>query len=260
MIESQSNKAAKLIKSLKISKYRERERLFLAEGVKFVSEIPFSWKVEFFAVSESFKRQNKKEVDRLYKKGQVIFFSDSAFKALCDTENPQGIIAVCRQKKFDINDVLKLKNGFYVIVEELNDPGNLGTIIRTADAAGAGGVFITKGSVDLYNPKVLRSTMGSIFHLPVISGVEVGDVISEMHNRHIKVFAAHLKGKTSLYSINLKDSFAFVIGNEARGISAETENLTDKLIKIPMIGKAESLNASVAASVVMYEALRQRLK
>ena len=150
-------------------------------------------------------------------------------------------------------------NGFYIIADKVNDPGNLGTIIRTADAANVTAVFITKGSVSVYNDKVLRATMGSVFHIPVIEDVDIFEMIQFLKENNIKIYAAHLKGVKTPYELNLKDfSVAFLIGNEANGLDDEVSDCADEFIKIPILGKAESLNASVAASVLMYEVVRQR--
>lgn len=159
---------------------------------------------------------------------------------------------------YDINKIIK-KDGFYVIAEEMNDPGNLGTVIRTAHAAGADGVILSKGSVDLYNPKVLRSTMGSVFKIPVIQNADLAQVTDLMKRSGISIYAAHLKGKKLLYELDLKNGCAFMLGNEARGLSDKAADMCDELVKIPMPGNAESLNASVAAAVLIYEMVRQRL-
>ena len=139
------------------------------------------------------------------------------------------------------------------------DPGNLGTVIRTADACGADAVFLSKGSVDLYNPKVLRATMGSLFHVPVFQNIDLHALSEKMQAKQIPLYAAHLKGDRYPYALPLQDACAFLIGNEARGLSEDAAALCDAWVKIPMPGQAESLNASVAAGVLLYEVVRQRL-
>ena len=258
MAQIGTNKISKQIKALKERKHRDEAGLFVSEGLRFVNEIPKDYNVEYYAFSESFCSDNNIET---YEKRAVSYvFDDKTFKDFSDTNSPQGIIAVCKKKQFDVNKLLKEKNnGLYIIAEELNDPGNLGTIIRTADACACDGVFLSKGSVDLYNSKVLRSTMGSVFHVPVITDVEIEQCIELFKQNKITLYAAHLKGTKTPYECNLKEPTAFVIGNEARGLSEKTAQICDMLIKIPMPGRAESLNASVAASVLMYEAVRQRI-
>lgn len=257
MIESLQNKTVKRIQSLKNKKVRDEEGLFVAEGERFVFSIPDDWEVECYVVAQSYAGIFDKSV--LQKRADIIIFSDQVFSSISETINPQGILAVCRQKKFDIDEILNRKNkGFYILAEELNDPGNLGTIIRTADACGVTGIFLSKGSVDLYNPKVLRSTMGSIFHVPILQDVDLSVLVKKMQDRRITVLAAHLQGEQYLYDFDFSVSCGVMVGNEARGLSEDAVALCDDLVKIPMIGEAESLNVSVAASLLMYETVRQR--
>ena len=194
---------------------------------------------------------------------QFCHFGSSARSGLCagdcDTENPQGILAVCKKLDWDADAVLAKKTPFLLLAEELNDPGNLGTVIRTADACGADAVFLSKGSVDLYNPKVLRATMGSLFHVPVFQNIDLHALSEKMQAKQIPLYAAHLKGDRYPYALPLQDACAFLIGNEARGLSEDAAALCDAWVKIPMPGQAESLNASVAAGVLLYEVVRQRL-
>lgn len=257
-IESRDNKWVKRLNGLKIKKNRDKEGVFVAEGLRFISEVPAEWQVEAYVVSDSFAAENDLSVYE--EKTEVLCFSDALFQTVCDTENPQGILAVCKKLDWDQEKVFAKEKPFLVLAEELNDPGNLGTVIRTADACGADAVFLSKGSVDLYNPKVLRSTMGSLFHVPVFQNVDLHQISAELKDNHIPLFAAHLKGDTYPYALDLAESCAFIIGNEARGLSDEAASLCDRWVRIPMPGQAESLNASVAAGVLMYEVVRQRLK
>ena len=255
LIESVQNKFVKQIKGLQQRKNREKEGLFLVEGIRFVAEIPQNYPILFYAVSHQF--QNKNDISVYQKRSQVFVFADHIFSAMTDTEHSQGILAVCQKKEnteFHFNS-----NGFYLLIEEMQDPGNLGTIIRTADACHVDAVFLSKGCVDLYNPKVLRSTLGSLFHVPIFRNVDFISCISKMKQQDIFVFAAHLKAKEYYYTADFKKGCAFLIGNEGKGISDETAQKCSQLIKIPMLGQAESLNASVAAAVLLYEAVKQRL-
>ena len=242
MIESSQNKIIKEIKSLSEKKYRDRTNTFIADGLRFVSEIPESMKVEKMIFSDGFAAKN--DISRYMKRCECYVVSDRLFKEISETENPQGIMAVCQKINFD--------------AEEMNDPGNLGTVIRTAYAAGADGIVLSKGSVDLYNPKVLRSTMGAVFKIPIIQNADLEYITSVMKSKNINVYAAHLKGNTYHYDLDLKGGCAFMLGNEARGLSDKAAKMCDRLVKIPMPGGAESLNASVAAAVLIYEAVRQR--
>lgn len=260
MIKSTQNKVVKKLISLKQRKEREKQKLFIAEGLRFISDIPAYWNVDLFAVSESFAVKN--DMKKYQERANTYIITDTVFHHFSETENSQGIIAVCGFQENKLETILNRnkETGFYILAEELNDPGNLGTIIRTADAGGVNAVFLSKGSVDLYNPKVLRATMGSIFHLPVFQNVSLENIIEYLQEYNVTVYAAHLKESQYPYRYNLKQACAFLIGNEARGISEETAAQCDYFVKIPMTGRAESLNASVAASILIYEAVRQRLE
>lgn len=259
MIDSSQNKNIKLLNSLKIKKERDKNKLFVVEGLRFVSEIPIDYEVEFYCVSEDFAREFN--ISGFEKRAAAHVVSKKVFKEVSDTENPQGILAVVKQKNDDLKKVLERtgEKGFFVIVEELNDPGNLGTIIRTADSSGVDCVIVSKGSADIYNSKVLRSTMGSIFHLPIIYDANIEESIDLLKSHGISVYAAHLEGEKYPYGFDFKKGCCFLIGNEARGLSEKVSKKADEFIKIPIIGKAESLNASIAAGILMYEAVRQRL-
>lgn len=257
-IESHQNKILKWVKGLSLKKNRDKEGVFIAEGLRFVSEIPEEWEVQLFMVSEDFAKEE--ELGCYEERAQTYVVSDELFALVSDTENPQGILAVCKkQEEFD-ETIWKKEAPFFILAEELNDPGNLGTLIRTADAAGVDGIFLSKGSVDVYNGKVLRATMGSIFHVPIFQNVSVQEIASKMKGQRISLFAAHLKGEKYPYDLPLTKGCGFLIGNEARGLSDEAASLCDCWVKIPMPGKAESLNASMAAGLLMYEVVRQRLK
>jgi len=259
IIESIKNKNIKLVSCLKNRKDREKNDLFVVEGTRFVEEIPCDYEVIFYVLSEEIYETY--DIKKLNAGSEIIAVSNKIFKEISDTNSPQGILAVVKQKKYSFQDILNITSDkeFFIVVEEINDPGNLGTIIRTADACGCSGVLITKGSVDIYNPKVLRSTMGSIFHLPIISEVNLDECIELMKEKGIGIFATHLKGAKYPYDFDLAKRCAFLIGNEARGLSKDAINHADYLLKIPMPGKAESLNASIAAGVIMYEVVRQRI-
>lgn len=257
-IESRDNKWVKRLNGLKIKKNRDKEGVFVAEGLRFISEVPADWPVEVYAVNETFAAEN--DLSAYEKKADVLCLPDALFASVCDTENPQGILAVCKKLDWQEDVVFAKERPFFVLAEELNDPGNLGTVIRTADACGADAVFLSKGSVDLYNPKVLRSTMGSMFHVPVFQNADLHELSTKLKEHQIPLYAAHLRGDRFPYALDLNDSCAFIIGNEARGLSDDAAELCDLWVKIPMPGQAESLNASIAAGVLMYEVVRQRLK
>ena len=195
----------------------------------------------------------------------IYTVSETVFKSISETTNPQGILATIKMADYDLEEMIIAKSidvrkcdKYFVILDEIKDPGNMGTIIRTADAAGFNGVIVSKGCVDVYNPKVLRSTMGSIFHIPINLSQDLSYALKEIKMQNIRVYAAHTKGNLYYYEADMTQSTAIVIGNEAFGISDKTMESADELISIPITGRAESLNASVAAGILMYEPLRQK--
>ena len=183
--------------------------------------------------------------------------TEEQMKKLTDTVTPQGILCVVRQPSYTLEDIINHPgHRLIMILEDIQDPGNLGTIFRTAEGAGASGIIMTKGCADLFNPKVVRSTMGSIYRVPFFVTDDIEQTISLVKNAQIEVFAAHLKGEHFYDEIEYKDA-AFLIGNEGRGLKDSTASLADTYIKIPMSGELESLNASMAAGILMYEHNRQ---
>jgi TrmH family RNA methyltransferase len=255
-ITSSKNPLIKEIKSLRNRKHREEKRLFFIEGEKLVKEAIHE-KMELVRIFVSGKYIKDSSLDYL-KSDNIIVLNEKLFKEISDTETPQGIIAILKQKTNTFNDVFN-KNNCIVILDTIQDPGNMGTIIRTVDAAGFSGVLASRGCVYVYSPKVTRSTMGSIFRVPICTGVNIVECIKDLKARDIKIYASHLNGESNIYDVDMIADFAIVIGNESKGISQETYANSDVLVKIPMLGNAESLNASVAAGVLMYECVRQRL-
>lgn len=251
-IDSVHNKVIKEINALKNKKDRDKRGLFILEGERLISEITNDWEIKYIAAAESYTGK-KAYSEHIYN------MSDSLFEKISDTVNPQGIMAVCRIKEYKLSQAEYGENPFYVILENVMDPGNMGTIIRTADAAGVDGIFLSKGCVDIYNPKVIRATMGSVFHLPIYRNVNAIEVVKKLNDEGITTIAAHLKGSTTPYDVDLKKGCAIIIGNEANGLSDELSNEAERLVKIPMQGKAESMNAGIAAGILIYEAVRQRL-
>ena len=216
-------------------------------------EIPKDKFVSVF-VSEKFEKEN----EELLSHTDYILLSDSVFKKISDTVTPQGILAVVKQNEFTVEDIIERRDkerSCIVVLDRLQDPGNLGTIVRTGGGAGITGIVMSNDSVDLYNPKVIRSTMGSVFRVPVAVVPDLQDAIKKMKQNGIETYAAHLNGMEYQKGAFGKD-IALLIGNEAKGLSDEVSVMADKLIKIPMEGKVESLNAAVATAILMYEARR----
>lgn len=257
MISSNNNPLVRKIQLLQ-KKKRERTKkgVFIVEGLRAVKETPENWKVNQYIVSDSFKNDFNNEITN--KDAQVNYVTDNIYKEISDTKTPQGLMAIVEQKHYNLDDLLKDKDGFFIIGDEIQDPGNLGTIIRTAHGAGATGVLLSLNCVDLYNPKTIRASMGSIFHIPVIINVDAKQTINKLENNNVHIYAADLKGHKTLYEKDYTEKTAFVIGNEANGITKDVKSIINNFIKIPMPGKAESLNASVAAGICMFEVVRQR--
>ena len=246
-IESIHNDIIKLIVSLKEKKNRDEQSLFVVEGFKQVSEIPKDWKIKFVLSTEKYKNF---VADKKY------ITTEKIFKKISDTKTPQEILAVVEKKKFDKEKVLS-KKGIFVVIDTLQDPGNIGTIIRTAEAFGCKGIFISKNSVDVYGDKVIRSTMGSIFNIPVIQECDIVSLISQMKQKQINTCAFSLDTDNSLSKFKFKNNTAIIIGNEGSGINKEVLDIVDNKIKIDMWGKSQSLNAAVACSVAIYEVSKQ---
>lgn len=262
IITSPQNQIIKHVKSLYEKSKRDKLGQFFVEGLRIVEDALLNnAEIEFVVVSESSiaKKEVEGLVDRLKEKGSLIYeVSDKIFKEISDTETPQGILTVVKKPEFELERVIS-SGEFLVLLENIQDPGNMGTIIRTADAAGASGIILSKGCVDICNPKVLRSTMGSIFHLPIIKVDNFEEIISNLNENGFNVLAAHLDGQTWHFDVDMRNKTAVVIGNEANGISDNVAKEC-KLTKIPMLGKAESLNASVSAGIIIYEYVRQKMQ
>lgn len=252
IIESNQNKIIKEVNSLKAKKERDKTGLFILEGKRLVDEIPNSWEIKYLLKAESYSEDINFE--------NVYTVKDSLFEKISETVNPQGILAVCHIKEFDVTNVDYSNSPFFVVLENVTDPGNMGTLIRTADAAGADGIFLSKGCVDIYNPKVIRATMGSIFHLPIYRNLNLMDLMEDFKNNNVKTIAAHLKGTSTPYKVDMTTACAVIIGNEANGLSDEISEMASDLVKIPMPGKAESMNAGIAGGILIYEAVRQRIE
>lgn len=261
VIRTASNEKIKYIrKLLKSGKYRREEGLFVVEGIRMFREIPEELLCGIFYTKEAEEKYLKENAAfRKYQEAGLAYpVTEQVFSGLSDTEHPQGILALVKTLEWDIASVLTCKGApFLLILEHLQDPGNMGTIIRTAEGAGVTGIVISSDSADIYNPKVVRSTMGSLFRVPIINSRNLREDISFLKEKGIRIFGAHLSG-SSVYEKNLTVPAAFLIGNEGNGLSAEISEMADELLRIPMMGKVESLNAAVSAAVISYEVLRQR--
>ncbi len=261
MITSLSNPQIKQIVQLnQKAKARKESGLFVAEGRKMFGEAPKSW-IHKVYLAESLK-EDSSIMDRV--SGENLAFevvSDTVFRQMSDTQTPQGVLTVLKKPSYKIEDLLKETNGqppLLMVLEDLQDPGNAGTIFRTGEGAGATGILLTKTNVDVTNPKVIRSTMGSIYRMPFLYVPDVVSLKQEFSQNGIRTFAAHLKGKNFYDQESYQGACAFLIGNEGKGLTEEAAAMANCLIRIPMSGQVESLNAAMAAGILMYEAARQR--
>lgn len=256
MITSTSNPQVKRLLLLqKKSKARNEEGVFVVEGLRMFAEVPQE-RVEKVYVSETL--YNKKKHDLNWAEFPVEILSDSVFKHVSDTQTPQGVLCIVKQKKYDLATLIDIENPHFMLLDNLQDPGNLGTIVRTAEGAGVDAVFMSKDCVDIYNPKTIRSTMGSIYRMPTIYIEDTVNLLEIFKEKGIKSYAAHLDGKNSYDKEDYRTGTAILIGNEGNGLREELSKKADIWVRIPMEGQVESLNAAIAASVFMFEVARQR--
>ncbi len=260
-IESAANKKVKLAASLHQRKHREKDGLFLAEGIRLCEMVADSgWPIRFALVTEALLENERGGAlaEKLAELTEVCLVSSQIFLKAAGTEQPQGILLVVEQKIYSLQELQAGENPLYVVLDGVQDPGNVGTIIRTADAAGADGVFLTKGAADVFSDKAVRSTMGSLFHLPIIAGLKAEEVAAFAREQGCSLLVTALDETAKpLYGRNLARPIMLAFGNEGNGVSAELLSAGEKTY-IPMVGGAESLNVGVSAAVALFEALRQR--
>jgi TrmH family RNA methyltransferase len=255
LIDPKSNQVRGVAK-LNKKDARSETGLFLLEGPQGLKEALDRPKliVDLYATEEALERHADlfDRVDAL--KIDVQPVSEAVLKVMCDTNTPQGILAVCHQLHVDLQDLIDTKPQLIALLANIRDPGNAGTVLRAADAAGADAVIFSDNSVDVYNPKVVRSTTGSIFHLPVVIGADIATTIESLKSAGIQIFAANGGGAElpTLSKDKLAKPTAWVMGNEAWGFEPETLELVDLEVAVPIYGAAESLNLATAASICLY--------
>lgn len=256
-IESKDNNLFKNIKKLKERRFRDKEGLFILEGFRLIEEaIKAKMEIENIIISKDYEQKFQEFLlNNINLNKKTYFLANNLFMQVASTENPQGIIAVVKKK----NNQKTLKGDFYLICDKVQDPGNLGTIIRTAHAAGVNGIILTKGTVDIYNDKTIRSTMGSIFYIPIFYDDENFSIIRSLKEDGFSLVATSLAESKNFFEEDLKGKTILAVGNEGNGISNELFELADKKVKIPMPGGAESLNVSIATSIILFEKVRQNL-
>lgn len=254
MITSSSNQQMKNIALLnRKAKARREQGIFVVEGRKMFQEAPREW-IRKVYLSESFEKTNEISMDGI----EYEVVDDRVFSSVCDTATPQGILTLVQIPSYNEEEVLGGKNPFLIVLEDLQDPGNVGTILRTAEGAGVTGIIVSRRTADLFQPKTIRATMGSIYRMPFLETEDPVSFLSRLSERGIRTYAAHLGGTQSYRMQDYKGPCALLIGNEGNGLTAEMAEQADVLVRIPMEGKVESLNAAIASAVLMYEVHGQR--
>lgn len=260
MITSISNAQVKQVCAyVQKAKERRKDGIFVVEGRKMFEEAPADRIYKVYATQSFYDRHAEDETGAKLKSCSVELVSEEVFAKMSDTKTPQGVLCLVKWPDYSLKDLLKNKsNGVFVLLEDLQDPGNLGTIVRTGEGAGIAGVIMTANTVDIFNPKTIRATMGSIYRVPFVYVSDMKETIKELQQAGVCVYAAHLKGERYYDGFDYTKGSAFLVGNEGNGLKEETALLADTYVKIPMAGQVESLNAAIATTLFMYEAARQR--
>ena len=262
MITSYNNQSVREVIQLnQKAKVRDRQDLFVAEGVKMFAEAPTERIHRVYIAQRAEAELRGIHGDKL-RKLSVEIVADDVFDKMSDTKTPQGILCLVRQFHYEIEELLAASinknHPLFIVLEDLQDPGNLGTVFRTGEGAGVDGIIMSSRTVDVYNPKVIRSTMGSVYRVPFLYTDDLCAAIRTLQMHDISIYAAHLDGGKFYDEYDYRRGTAFLVGNEGNGLREETVDCADGLIRIPMEGSVESLNAAVASSILLYEAYRQR--
>lgn len=256
MINSISNDHIKEVMKLqKNSRHRQKMKRFAIEGWRMIGEVSPESILEIYVLES--------ELGRLYDLSPELMnlateVSDKVLGAMSTETTPQGVLAVVAMPEQDTNLDYD-KKPLIVALEAIQDPGNLGTILRTAEAAGVDMVILSKGTVDLYNPKVVKATMGAIFRMRIVRNVDLTEYLEMIKLEGVSIYAANIEATQYHYGANYKKSTCFLLGNEGKGLTEESAKIATDHIKIPMVSTAESLNVAMAMGILVYEAIRQRL-
>ena len=260
VISSKDNEFIKHVKKLKDKKYRDINQEFVIEGIKLIREaIEENADIKQIIICDNCLNSDVIPKKLMYEiaKYECVYVTEKIFRTITDVNTPQGLLAIIGRNSTE--NEINYNQDIIVALDDIQDPGNLGTILRTVDSIGLNQILVSKGTADCYNPKVVRSTMGAIFRIKIIECDNLEKTLQEARNHQYKVIVTSLQTENSVYDIKYNKKVV-VIGNEANGVSAEIQNLADEKIKIPMLGKTESLNASVATGIVLYEYVRQKIK
>ena len=259
VITSKDNELVKHIRKLKDKKYRDESNEFIIEGTNLIEEaVKEKAKIKKVIICENTTKTYEMPTNiRLeIAKYECIYVSEKIFNLITQVTNPQGIMAIVEKKAKE--DEIDYTQDLIVMLDDIQDPGNLGTILRTIDSIGLKQIIVSKETADAFNPKVVRSTMGAIFRIKIIESENLIYTIKNIKKHHFKLIVTSLQTDNTIYDINYNKKI-IVIGNEGNGVSKEIQDMADEKIKIPMLGKTESLNASVATGIVLYEYVRQKL-
>ena len=269
MITSTSNdRVKKVVSYVEKSKARREDGVFVIEGMKMLREAPVLQVQEVYVTERFLDTAGEDDKEILWRYGAETV-SDEVMKKMSDTQTPQGVLAVMRQYEYSLEEVLEGYNQstsdqgkdtapLILILENIQDPGNLGTMLRSGEGAGVTGVIMSKGTADIYNPKVIRSTMGSVFRMPFIYVEDLPSMVKELNSKGIHTYAAHLKGQKNYDEFDYTEPTAFLIGNEGNGLTKETADAAETYVLIPMKGEVESMNAATSSAILTFEASRQR--
>lgn len=258
IISSKDNELIKHIKKLKEKKYRDLNNEYIIEGTKLIKEaIEENANIKQIVICDNCQNTDIIPKELMYEiaKYECIYVTEKIFKNISDVNTPQGILAIIEKNNKETQ--IDYSQDIIVVLDDIQDPGNLGTILRTVDSIGLTQIIVSKGTADCYNPKVVRSTMGAIFRVKIIESEDLEKTLEEIRKHKFKITVSSLQTKNTIYDINY-DKKVIIIGNEANGVEQKIQNIADEKIKIPMLGKTESLNASVATGIILYEYVRQK--
>ncbi len=284
VISSKDNEFIKHIKKLKDKKYRDLNNEYIIEGIKIIEEaINEKANIKQVVICDDCEKTSNISKELMYEiaRYECIYVTKKIFDSLTDVSNPQGILAIVEknavkskisniknseksetigveEKEIIAENEIDYNQDIIVALDDIQDPGNLGTILRTVDSIGINQILVSKGTADSYNPKVVRSTMGAIFRVRIIECEDLEKTLKEIQKHNFEIVVTSLQTKNSIYDIDYKKK-VIVIGNEANGVEPRIQKIADKKVKIPMLGKTESLNASVATGIILYEYVRQKI-
>ncbi len=259
VISSKDNEIVKSVKKLKEKKYRDLENAYIVEGIKMVREaIEEKALIRQIIICDDCEKSDSIPKELMYEiaKYDCTYVTSKVFKYISEVQTPQGVLAVIEKNNGDLD--INYNEDIIVALDDIQDPGNLGTILRTVDSVGLTQILVSKGTADCYNPKVVRSSMGAIYRVKVIECEDLLETLKEIKKNKFKILVTSLGDSKNIYDMKYNKK-VLVIGNEANGVEERIMNIADEKIKIPMLGRTESLNAAVATGIVLYEYVRQKL-